>query len=114
LLSKAVELTSGIFGDQSLIWFIFILNIVLALGFGASVYGLWGKHRWGRVLFLWLIVVWSISNLIALFVFNPPGQDLNISTVLINGFRFGVGVLISLWYFNLPHIKALFQSNTPN
>jgi hypothetical protein len=105
------------------------LNVIFALGFGGSVYGLLKRYNWGRVLFMWLIVIWSGSNLIALFapnlfyfLFSPntpspgsgllfsPNPDYTAKELTLNGFRFVVELCLPLWYLNLPHIKTIFHT----
>ncbi len=108
-LSGAVELTSNQFGTQTQVWVIFIFNAVFAVGFAGSAYGLWGRRGWGRVLFLWVIGAWSVFNLVALFM---TAERYATSEFVIDLLRLVVGLLVSLWYFNIPRIKALFQPNS--
>ena len=110
LLLSLVQFTDNAFGNPTIIWFNFLLNVILVLGFGASTYGLWGRRNWGRVLFLWLVVIWAGSNMIALLA--NPDQNHTIGALLINGLRFAVSAFIPLLYFNLPHIKTAFHSKT--
>lgn len=111
LLSKSVELYSNAFGNQSIVWLIFILNICFGLAFGASAYGLWRRHNWGRLLFLWTMGVWSGFYLVILVFWARPTANSNslTSNPFIASFRFGMGLLLSLWYLNLPHVKVLFR-----
>jgi len=115
LLSKAVELYSNEFGNQARVWMIFLINGVLGLGFAGSAFGLWRLENWGRLLFLWIIGIWSAFNLTALFIVNPLvlGTQYSLADILVNGLRVAVGLVISLWYFNLPHINTLFQTKSP-
>lgn len=108
-LSGTVELTSNQFGTQTQVWVIFIFNAIFAIGFAGSAYGLWGVRGWGRVLFLWVIGAWSIFNLVALFMTIDSYPT---SEFIIDLLRLIVGLLISLWYFNIPRIKALFDRNS--
>lgn len=112
LLTKAVELYSNQFGTQSQVWMIFVINAVLGLGFAVSAFGLWRMDNWGRLLFLWIIGTWSLFNLIALFIANPLifKAQYSIDDVMVNGLRVAIGLIISVWYFNLPHIKTLFRT----
>ena len=111
LLSKAVELTSNEFGTQTQVWLIFIFNAIFAIGFAGSTYGLWGCHRWGRLIFLWLIGLWSGFNLAALLL--APDSYSGYEFV-INILRLLIGLLVSVWYFNIPRIKAIFLSDSPD
>jgi hypothetical protein len=130
LLSESVQfLGSNVGPDQGQIWLIFVLNVIFALGFGGSVYGLLKRYNWGRVLFMWLIVIWSGSNLIALFAPNllyllffpkavlstpgllfSPNQDYTVGELTVNGLRHAVELILPLWYLNLPHIKMIFRT----
>jgi hypothetical protein len=97
---------------QSQIWIIFILNVCFSLGFGASAIGLWQQRNWGRRLFLWMIVFWFGLNMLGLFVpelLFSANQSQTTSSLVLNGLRFVVGLILPLWYLNLPHIKVLFQ-----
>ena len=115
LLSKAVELYSNEFGNQTQIWIVFLINVGLGLGFAASAFGLWRLENWGRLLFLWIIGIWSAFNLMAVFIINPLISETQYSLpeILVNGFRVAIGLAISLWYFKLPHIKTLFETKPP-
>ncbi len=108
LLSKAVELAGDEFNNQPQIWLVFTLNILFGLVFGASAYGLWGRQSWGRILFLWVLVFWSGFDLISLFI----GNDNTIPAIIVGVLRVAIGLVISLWYFNLPHVIALFYDET--
>lgn len=111
LLTQAVELFSDQFGTQMQIWIIFILNALFGVGFGASAYGLWRRHNWGRILFLWLIVIWSASNLFALFLnfINPAAASLAPIDMFLGLLQGILGAIIPLWYLNIPRIKNLFH-----
>lgn len=115
LLSKAVELYSNEFGNQVQVWLIFLINAGLGLGFASSAFGLWRLENWGRLLFLWIIGIWTAFNLTALFIINPLVLETqySLAEILVNGLRVAAGLVISLWYFNLPHIKTLFRSKSP-
>ncbi len=108
-LSGAVELTSNQFGTQTQVWVIFIFNAIFAIGFAGSAYGLWIRRSWGRILFLWVIGAWSVFNLVALLMTLDRYAT---SEFIINLLRLIAGLLISLWYFNIPRIKALFDRNS--
>lgn len=108
-LSGTVELTSNQFGTQTQVWVIFIFNALFAIGFAGSAYGLWRRRGWGRVLFLWVIGAWSIFNLVAVLMTVDRYAT---SELIINLLRLIVGWLISLWYFNIPRIKTLFDPNS--
>ncbi len=113
LLTQAVEFYSNEFGTQAQVWLILGLNIVFMVGFAASAYGLWRGQNWGRLLFLLLIIIWSASNLVAMFMANPLfifRESHVLADGLVNGLRFGLGLLVSVWYFNLPRIKRFFTN----
>jgi hypothetical protein len=130
LLSEGVQFFGGDRGaTQSQIWMIFILNILFFLGFGSSAYGLSKQYNWGRIVFLWFVVIWSSFNLIALFapnfyylLFSPstvlaipgllfsPNQDYTVGELTFNGLRHAVELILPLWYLNLPHIKIVFHT----
>ena len=115
LLSQAVELYSDEAGNQSRVWLIFGLNVCFGLGFGLSAYGLWERRNWGRVLFLWCLVIWSGFNLAALFLprlLFASVRDYSAGGLAANSIRFAVGLLVSLWYLNLPRIKTLFDPSS--
>jgi len=80
---------------------------MFCLGFGASAYGLWDRRNWGRLLFLWLLGFWSGFELIAPFITN---RDAFID-ITANIFRVAIGLFVSLYYFNLPRIKTLFDTD---
>ena len=104
-LSRVVELAHEEFGSQTGVWLVFALDALFCVGFGLSAYGLWKRRNWGRLLFLWLLGAWSAFELIGPFVAN---QDAFID-LTANIFRVAVGLLIALFYFNLPRIKTLFN-----
>jgi hypothetical protein len=116
LLSEAVELYSNEYGTQLQAWIVVGLNVIFGLAFGAATYGLWRHRNWGRILFLWIIVVWAVFNLIAIFmpgVFAPANQEAMPDELTINGIRFAVTLLIPVWYLNRPQIKSLFYRDAP-
>jgi hypothetical protein len=96
---------------QGRIWTVFILNVLLGLAFAACAYGLWTRRHWGRFLFMGCIIVWSFFYVTALFVSGPPSADNNftVSTLTFNLIPYIIGAVVSVWYLNLPHIKALFD-----
>ncbi len=106
LLSKAVELSGNQVGSPGQIWLVFGLNTIFAVGFMAGAYGLWTRQNWGRALFLYIIIGWAAFIIIALFITNAAAPS---PTVFYDGLRAAVGLTISLWYFNLPRIKHLFE-----
>ena len=113
LLSQAVGLYTNNNGDQLQVWIIFLLNIGFGLAFAASTYGLWRKQNWGRLLFLWTIIIWSSFNLLALFapdVIFSSGARYSAGELAANGVRFALGVFLPLLFLNLPSVKALFYS----
>ncbi len=112
LLTKATELYENTYDNQGLLWLIFIMSGLFGLGFAGSAYGLWKQRNWGRVLFLWLIVIWSGLNLAALLIFpnSLSDQDYTSSGILLNIARFAFEMFISLVYLNLPPVKARFKA----
>lgn len=110
LLSRSVELVSNQFGNQTLAWVVFGLNVAFALGFGFCAYSLWQQQNRGRIAFLWLIAVWSIFNVIGL-LFGPAIPAA--MQITMNIFRYAVGLAIPLFYLNLPRIKAQFVEVKP-
>ncbi len=112
LLSQAVELYSDEFGNRLQVWIIFSLNTLFGLGFGASAYGLWRRHNWARLLFLWLAVIWSTSNLFALLLsaLNPSTGIFSPVDIILGTLQASLGIIIPVWYFNIPRIKALFYT----
>ena len=113
LLSKVAELYGYETEIQGRVWLIFILNTLFGLGFAASAYGLWQRRNWGRLLFLWIIVIWSFSNVVALFMPDSPfssNMRPTISNKVLESIRFSIGPVASLWYLNLARVKCLFSS----
>lgn len=111
LLSAMVGVTDQEALSQNRIWTIFILNALFVLGFAASVYGLWSRRHWGRLLFMGCIIIWSIFYVVVLFLPGTSAASGNYSlgTLTFNLMPYLVGLLASIWYLNLPHIKALFD-----
>lgn len=94
---------------------IFILNIIFGVGFGASSYGLFRRQSWGRILFLWIILIWTGFNLLAIFLFRPvlpSNSGLFIDNLFVSAVRFALGGVISVWYFNIPRVKARFSGGS--
>ncbi len=112
-LSNLLLLTEAVAFLDNRIWIIFILQSAFGAGFGASVYGLWQQQNWGRVLFLWTIVIWFGLNTIALvapdLIFFSTRQQ-NATALILNGARYAIALFIPLWYFNRPSIKAIFNN----
>jgi hypothetical protein len=111
ILINSVEFYSNQSGNQFQVWLVFGFNIAFTLGFGAAAYGLWLERNWGRLLFLWVIGVWSVFNILSLLVPGMSGVSARqFSTVdlALNVFRFAVTLLIPAWYLNRPRIKSLF------
>ena len=103
-LSRVVELAGDEFGSQAGVWLVFALDTLFSIGFGLSAVGLWQRRNWGRLLFLWLLGFWSGFELIGPFLTNSD----TFIDFTANMFRVAIGLLISLYYFNLTRIKALF------
>ena len=113
LLTQAVELYQDEYGNQARVWLIFLLNICFGVAFAGSTYGLWRQENWGRLLFLWTIVIWSGFNLLALLapgLIFSSGQAYTTSELATNGIRFALGLFLPVWYLNLPRVKALFYT----
>jgi hypothetical protein len=111
LLSAVVESGGQADTDQGQIWLVFVLNGLFSLAFAASAYGLWTRQHWGRLLFMGSVVVWSGFYIVTLFlpVAVPATENRSPVTLIINLIPYIIGVIISIWYLNLPHIKALFD-----
>jgi len=112
LLSQIVAYSNGQV-SQGQIWAIFMMNIIFGLAFAASTFGLWRRHNWGRLLFIWAIVIWSAINLVALFIpgfLFPIENQPSAGELTLGGVRFAVGLVLPLWYLNLPRIKTLFYN----
>lgn len=97
--------------SQGQVWFVFVLNALLALAFAACVYGLWTRRHWGRILFMGCIAVWAIFYVVALFASGIPlaNNDYTPGSLAFNLVPYLGGVIVTVWYLNLPHIKALFD-----
>lgn len=116
-LTNAVGLSSNELGDQPQVWTILVMNIVFCLGFLVCSYGLWFRHNWGRLSFLWVIGIWSGFNLVAVLdpgVLFTTSQNYTTTTLALNGLRFAATLLIPLWYLNRPQIKSIFVIPQPN
>ena len=112
LLSAVVGSEGDLNLSQGQIWTVFILNGLFGLAFAASAYGLWTRRHWGRLLFMGSIIVWAVFYVVALFI---PGEssadsDYGPGSLILNLIPYVVGLTISVWYLNLPHIKALFDA----
>ena len=114
LLTQAPDFYSNENGNQARIWIIFILNMGFGVAFAASAYGLWQQHNWGRLLFLWTIIIWTGFNLIALFapafIFGSSRQYTT-TELATNGIRFVASLFIPFFYLNLPRVKVLFYND---
>jgi hypothetical protein len=98
-------------------WLSLATAFVAPFGFGASVYGLWGLRPWGRYLFLSLSTLFFGLNLIGVWL--PGGVPPNLqdptqirNAQLLASVRYGLALVIPLVYFNLNHIRILFQKST--
>lgn len=115
-LTWAAGLYSDVYGSQARIWLVFALNVAFSLAFIASAYGLWRQLNWGRLLFLWTIIVWSGFNLLAVLLRDVAYTSAIESTtgdVTVNTIRFTLGLVLPFLFLNLPRVKALFY-NTPS
>lgn len=112
LLSAIVMSESDLNLSQGQIWTVFILNGFFGLIFAASAYGLWTRHHWGRLLFMGSIIVWAISYIVALLTSGEwsANSDYGPGSLVFNLIPYIVGLIVSVWYLNLPHIKALFDA----
>lgn len=114
-LSRATALYDVASQAQTQVYLIVMMNLLFALGFGASVYGLWLRQNWGRIVFLSTVSVWCGLNLGALLL---PGlvpmssQSLETNTIISAGAKFAIGLIVTWWYFSLPYVKALFYPQT--
>jgi hypothetical protein len=111
LLSVLVGANSQAQVSQGQIWGVFIINAVFGLGFAASVYGLWIRRHWGRLLFAGLIVVWAVFYLVAILGSSATfiQRDGSPGMLLLNTIPYLIGSGVTVWYLNLAHIKALFD-----
>ena len=107
LLSASIEISSSNEAVRNRIWLIFAFNVCFGLGFSASVYGLWGRRNWGRLLFLWMLAFWSGLNMAALLM----NENFTVSGAIASGVRHTGGLALSLWYLNLPRIKNFFEAD---
>jgi hypothetical protein len=115
LLTGVVEFVNNEYSNQLQIWIIFILNVIFGVGFGASSYGLFRRQSWGRILFLWTILIWTGFNLLAVFLFRsilPSNNGAFVDSLPVNIVRFALGGVISVWYFNIPRVKARFSTGS--
>lgn len=109
ILGQVIEIGGYEPDSRNQVWLIFGLNVIFGLAFAGSAYGLWRKRKWGRLLFLWCIVIWSGFNIAALFI-SPAYSP---GTRALNSLRFIAGPVVSLWYLNLAHIKHGFNGGLP-
>lgn len=110
VLTQIVQLSRENQLNQEMVWVVFALNLFFLLGFGASAYGLFRRLSWGRLLFLWIVSFWAISNLIALFI-PVFSLDQNLSQAkTINAIQYGAAFVLPWWYLNLSQVKAIFAS----
>ncbi len=58
------------------------------------------------------IIVWAIFYVVALFSSGElsAGSDYSPGSVVFNLVPYLVGLIVSVWYLNMPHIKALFDA----
>lgn len=111
LLSAVVGVTEEENISQNQVWLVFSLNAIVGLGFAASVYGLWIRRHWGRLLFIITIAIWAIFYLIAIFLplSSPTGQSYTTTEWIVNLIPYLLGSTGAIWYLNLAHIKMLFD-----
>ena len=114
-LTGAAGLYSEVYGSRVRVWLVFILNVVFCLAFIASAFGLWRQLNWGRLLFLWTIIVWSGFNLLALLlrdVIYTSTTDSATGDMTLSAIRFALGLVLPLMFLNLPRVKALFYNTS--
>lgn len=111
LLSAVVESGNQNNVSQGQIWAVFILNALMVAAFVACAYGLWTRRHWGRVLFMGCIVVWTVFYIVALVTSNTSlaNNDYTPGSLAFNLIPYLGGVIVTVWYLNLSHIKALFD-----
>jgi hypothetical protein len=98
--------------NQAAIWLIFSVNAFFFFGFSSSAYGLLRRHNWGRIIFLWTVIIWSSYRLAGLFVpFFYANQNFAVGQFMLDALRYAVGLVLPLWYLNLPHIKMIFYDH---
>ena len=112
LLSAVVASESDLNLSQGQIWTVFVLNGLFGFAFAASAYGLWTRRHWGRLLFMGSIIVWAIFYVVALFISgeSSASSDYGPGNLVFNLVPYIVGLIVSVWYLNMPHIKALFDA----
>jgi hypothetical protein len=90
-------------------WVVFFLNGLFMAGFTASGFGLWRRLWWGRLLFLGLIVTWSLFNFAGLV--SQVNTSMVSPRLLLDLLRFGIALVVPLIYLNLPNIRHQFSNN---
>jgi hypothetical protein len=108
ILTLAVGLETDQADDQMRIWLGFGMGILFGVGFLLSAYGLWTYQSWGRTLFLWAITAWAAFTIIGLGL--SVGQY-ETGALVVNIIRYVVTLLVPLWYFHRPEVKAFFEQN---
>jgi hypothetical protein len=103
--------------DTAFGWLSLLLAFIAPFGFGACVYGLWGRRAWGRYLFMGLSTLFFGVNLIGVWLplGLPPGLEDAVqirNARWLASARFGLALVIPLIYFNLSRIKVLFQGDS--
>ena len=113
-ISPLLILSASVVRDSNPIrlWTTFFISLCFSIAFALSAYGLWQEHHWGRMLFIWIVIVWSIVNLTVLllpdsiFGATPPrtalGWVMAVSPYLIS-------LLWPVWYLNVPDVKETFS-----
>jgi hypothetical protein len=107
LLSASTEVYSSL-GE---VWWIFVITIIISLGFGLSAYGLWYTKNWGRWLFMVSLILWSGFNLLALFapsLIFVSSRTYASGELILAGLRYGLALIFPLLYLNLPDVKRHF------
>ena len=84
----------------------------LAWRFVASAYGLWNRRNWGRLLFIGCVIVWGGFYVVSLFTPDGPvvSGNYTLGTLALNIIAYVGGTFSIVLYLNLPHIKALFDT----
>lgn len=97
--------------NQFQVWIVFLLGVGFSIIFGLSAYGLWREFSWGRTLFLWAVVSWSLANLLAIIIPNPlaASRPSTLINWLLAILPYAVSLIVPLWYLNRQDVKQLFQ-----
>ncbi len=92
-------------------WLLFIGYVIAVVAFAASAYALWQHLNWGRILFVWLTIIWSIGNILGLLspffldfpMLQTPAQ------LSLDILRYVIGCFLPVIYLNLASVKLEFK-----